>query len=139
MPANVRGTNKGSGKRAFSLMRRGVAAARISVVPVVLLLAIAGSTPAHAAQGEDERPAYLDRSLPIPLRVDDLLKRMTLREKIGQLNLPCVYVDQLGKTVDAKTEAVRKFAAGTYISEIGPGAGFFTLDNTLEQKDLAWQ
>src|ERR1044072_3208945 len=32
------------------------------------------------------RPAYSDPSLPIDKRVDDLMSRMTLDEKIGQLN-----------------------------------------------------
>jgi beta-glucosidase len=111
----------------------------LSVVAVILMLALQRNVRAVAAQGDEDKPAYLDRNLPIPVRVDDLMKRMTLKEKIGQLNLPCVYVDDLGKTVVEKTEAVRKFAIGTYTDEIGPGAGFFTLANTLEQKDLAWQ
>lgn len=59
------------------------------------------------------------------------MSRMTLKEKVGQLNLPCVYVDQLGKTIPAKMEACRRFAAGTYTDEIGPGAGFFTLADTI--------
>ena len=126
-------------KLAFYLLRPAVHGTRRWLVPVLLWAALGGGLRTHAAQAAEEKPAYLDATLPIPVRVDDLMKRMTLKEKIGQLNLPCVYVDQLGKTVDEKTEAVRKFAAGTYTSEIGPGAGFFTLANTLEQKDLAWQ
>ena len=59
---------------------------------------------------------------------------MTLKEKVGQLNLPCVYVDQLGKTIPEKMNACRRFAAGTYTDEIGPGCGFFTLaDNILHE------
>jgi beta-glucosidase len=92
-----------------------------------------------AAQSETSKPLYLDSSQPIDLRVNDLMKRMTLKEKVGQLNLPCAYVDQLGTTVPQKIEAARKFAAGTYTNEIGPGAGFFTLANTLKQKDLSWE
>jgi beta-glucosidase len=66
--------------------------------------------------------------------VDDLVSRMTLKEKVGQLNLPCVYVDQLGKTIPEKMLACKKFAAGTYTDEIGPGCGFFTLaDEILHQ------
>lgn len=105
----------------------------------ILILVLVAATPAYAAQADEEKPYYLDPSLSISVRVDDLMGRMTLKEKIGQLNLPCVYVDELGKTVDEKTEAVRKFSAGTYTNAIGPGAGFFTLANTLEQKDLSWQ
>jgi beta-glucosidase len=79
----------------------------------------------------------LDSTQPIDVRVDDLMKRMTLKEKLGQLNLPCAYVDELGKTPAEKSAAARKFAAGTYTSEIGPGSGFFTLADTLRQTDLA--
>jgi beta-glucosidase len=39
------------------------------------------SQPAHTAQG----PAYLDPTLPVEVRVDDLLSRMTLEEKASQL------------------------------------------------------
>ena len=42
--------------------------------------------------GEDEAgsvPAYMDASLPVERRVDDLMRRMTLEEKIGQM---CQYV-----------------------------------------------
>ena len=35
-----------------------------------------------------EKALYLDKNKPLNQRVDDLLKRMTLEEKIGQLNLP---------------------------------------------------
>ena len=76
-------------------------------------------------------PIYLDPSQPIERRIDDLMSRMTLKEKIGQLNLPCVYVDQLGKTIPEKIAACKRFAAGTYTDEIGPGSGFFTLADTI--------
>ena len=80
-------------------------------------------------------PLYLDASQPIAVRVDDLMARMTLKEKIGQLNLPCAYVKELGSTSEEKMEAARKFAAGTYTNEIGPGAGFFTLADTIRIND----
>jgi beta-glucosidase len=76
-------------------------------------------------------PIYLDPQQPIERRVEDLLSRMTLEEKVGQLNLPCVYVDQLGKSIPEKMQACRRFAAGTYTNDIGPGAGFFTLADTI--------
>jgi beta-glucosidase len=76
-------------------------------------------------------PLYLDPKQPIESRVEDLLSRMTLKEKVGQLNLPCVYVSQLGKTIPEKLEACKRFAAGTYTTEIGPGCGFFTLADTI--------
>jgi len=97
------------------------------------------ASPFAAAQGAQVRPIYMDASQPVDARVDDLMKRMTLKEKIGQLNLPCAYVDDLGKTPEEKVAAGRKFIAGTYTDDIGPGAGFFTLINTIGQKDLAAQ
>ena len=36
--------------------------------------------------GHEATPAYRDASLPDGARVDDLLARLTLREKVGQLN-----------------------------------------------------
>ncbi|MGO8789536.1 MAG: glycoside hydrolase family 3 C-terminal domain-containing protein [Terriglobia bacterium] len=83
------------------------------------------------AQTGDSTPAYLDPKRPIEERVDDLMSRMTLKEKVGQLNLPCVYVDELGKDIPSKTAACRKFTAGTYTQEIGPACGFFTLANEI--------
>jgi beta-glucosidase len=76
-------------------------------------------------------PAYLEPNQPVDRRIDDLLARMTLKEKVGQLNLPCVYVDDLGKDIPTKLEACKRFAAGTYTDEIGPGSGFFTLADTI--------
>jgi beta-glucosidase len=81
--------------------------------------------------GASSHPAYLDPSLPTEKRVEDLLSRMTLEEKIGQLNMPCVYSDELGRTATDKMEACRMFAEGTFLEGIGPGGGFFTLANTV--------
>jgi hypothetical protein len=49
------------------------------------------------AYGRSQGPAYLDPDQPMNVRVDDLLSRMTLKEKVGQLNMPCVYVGELKK------------------------------------------
>ena len=51
-----------------------------------------------------------DASLPIAQRIESLLGRMTLEEKIGQMNMPCVYEAGLGETMAAKTEAVQKLS-----------------------------
>ncbi len=101
--------------------------ARVTRVPAVVLV-LAGAVALGAAP---DRPAYLDPSLPIDARVDDLLSRMTLEEKVGQMNMPCVYEERLGESVAAKTEACRRFAAGTHEPGLGPGGGFFTLPNTI--------
>jgi beta-glucosidase len=79
------------------------------------------------AQASGEAPIYLDPKRPIDERVDDLMSRMTLKEKVGQLNIPAFFVDKLGKDIPSKIEACKKFAAGTYTEEIGPGGGFFGL------------
>ncbi len=99
-------------------------------------LALAGGTILASismllAQASGPTPAYLDPKRPVEERVDDLISRMTLKEKIGQLNLPCVYVEALGKDIPTKMEACKRFTAGTYTTEIGPGCGFFTLANEI--------
>ena len=91
------------------------------------------------AQSRSDTPVYLDPRRPIEERVDDLVGRMTLKEKVGQLNLPCVYVRDLGRNIPTKLEACKKFAAGTYTNEIGPGCGFFTLANEILHKDARQQ
>jgi beta-glucosidase-like glycosyl hydrolase len=91
------------------------------------------------AQSRAEVPIYLNPREPIEVRVNDLLSRMTLKEKVGQLNLPCVYVGQLGKTIPEKLEACRRFAAGTYTKQIGPGSGFFTLADTILHQGVKQQ
>jgi beta-glucosidase len=83
------------------------------------------------AQAGGQTPVYLDPKRPVEERIDDLMSRMTLKEKVGQLNLPCVYVGELGRTIPAKQEACRRFTAGTYTNEVGPACGFFTLANEI--------
>src|ERR1022692_12589 len=102
------------------------------------LVALFGAL-ALLAQSRADLPAYLDPKRPVEERVDDLMSRMTLKEKVGQLNLPCVYVDELGKDIPSKLEACKRFAAGTYTHEIGPGCGFFTLANEILRKDARQQ
>jgi len=89
------------------------------------------SGPVLFAQAGSQLPVYLDPKRPVEERIDDLMSRMTLKEKIGQLNLPCVYVDELGSTIPAKREACKRFTAGTYTQEIGPACGFFTLADEI--------
>jgi hypothetical protein len=100
------------------------------VVLIFLGLAGPGGVPL-CAQSSAGIPMYHDPTQPIERRVDDLMSRMTLKEKVGQLNLPCVCVDELGKTIPEKKIGCKKFAAGTYTSEIGPACGFFTLADAI--------
>ncbi len=76
-------------------------------------------------------PVYRDALQPIERRVEDLLGRMTLAEKVGQMNMPCVYEEALGRDIPEKMEGCRRFAEGTQIHGFGPGGGFFTLPNTI--------
>ena len=74
---------------------------------------------------------YKNPSVPVMLRVEDLLSRMTLAEKIGQLNMPCVYESALGNDIESRTVNCKKLAEGTFQDYLGPIGGFFTLANTI--------
>src|SRR4051795_8040003 len=52
---------------------------------VVVALAIMAGLTASGAGAAPKPPPYMDPSLPVPQRVSDLLSRMTLAEKIGQM------------------------------------------------------
>ena len=94
-----------------------------------------------------EKPVYQDSTKPIEERVDDLVARMTLEEKVGQMNIPCAYKRRFGWGLHSEdtsmhvklTPEIRsrqrdgceKFAEGTWADEIGPGGGFFTLPDRL--------
>ncbi len=74
----------GRGRRGLTGARFGkpLSAALVAIGLMVTLSASAVANSAHSASG---RPAYLDASLPVQARVADLLGRMTLPEKIGQM------------------------------------------------------
>jgi beta-glucosidase len=82
---------------------------------------------------------YQNPALITEKRIDDLISRMTLAEKIGQLNMPCGYFSELGNTPQEKQENGRKFAEGTLFEGIGPGGGFFTLTNSALHEGPAQQ
>lgn len=81
-----------------------------------------------------QQPLYKDSKQSIDARVQNLLSLMTLEEKIGQMNMPCVYLDEIGSGIEGKMEGVRKFTLGTKETGIGPGGGFFTLPNNILHK-----
>jgi len=82
---------------------------------------------------------YLNPVLTVNERIDDLISRMNLQEKIGQLNMPCGFYSELGQTPMEKMIACRNFTAGTFLDGIGPGGGFFTLANHSLQEGPAQQ
>jgi beta-glucosidase len=112
-----------------------VCASAFALALVMLLWAVRVAQ----AQTPTRKPLYLDPKRPVEVRVNDLMQRMTLKEKVGQLNLPCGYVEALGRTNAEKMESARKFAEGTFNTDIGPGAGFFTLADTFHLNNLAEQ
>jgi len=82
---------------------------------------------------------YQNPALTTNERIDDLLSRMTLAEKIGQLNMPCGYFSELGNTPQEKQEKAKKFTDGSLFEGIGPGGGFFTLTNSALHEGPAQQ
>ena len=70
-----------------------------------------------------QKPLYLDSGQAIDKRVEDLLSRMTLEEKLGQLNMP--YHELMAQGRPAKIEAMKKFAEGKLVPNIGPAGGFW--------------
>jgi beta-glucosidase len=101
---------------------------------LVVILCLCGNTFAQT-----ESPPYRDASQPVEVRVEDLLRRMTLSEKVGQINMPCVYVGGLGRDVASKTQGCRKFTLGQLEPGIGPAGGFFTLANEILREGPAQQ
>ncbi|MDD4193132.1 MAG: glycoside hydrolase family 3 C-terminal domain-containing protein, partial [Mangrovibacterium sp.] len=84
-----------------------------------------------ACKTSDKEAVYKDPSYTVDQRVEDLLSRMTLEEKIGQMNMPCVYVSELGKSIDEKTANCKKLTEGAFMEKLGPVGGFFTLANSI--------
>ncbi|MCK5137443.1 MAG: glycoside hydrolase family 3 C-terminal domain-containing protein [Bacteroidales bacterium] len=97
----------------------------------------------NTSLAQNRPPPYREPSYPIEQRIEDLLSRMTLKEKVGQMNIPCMYKKRIGWGLDAgeislhkhmtleerqtQMEGCRKFARGNHNDQIGPGGGFFTL------------
>jgi len=94
---------------------------------------------ALGAQAGGDLPVYLDSKRPVEERINDLLRRMTLPEKVGQLNMPVVFLEHLGKDRLHRVEACKRFAEGTYTDDIGPGGGFFALATTILFDDARQQ
>ena len=110
------------------------------------------------AQTLIDTPVYRNPVFPTEQRVNDLLSRMTIEEKVGQMNMPCVYKQRIGWGLDLgpvsihrqmtmeerlkQMEGCRKLARGDHNIQIGQGGGFFTLadriiyEGTLEQAEF---
>ncbi len=99
----------------------------IFIIAVALIL----TTRAILSESRSVTAIYLDPSQPIDMRVEDLLGRMTLKEKAGQLNMPIGGAPMLGTGIPAQMEGAKGFVAGTLIPEIGPGGSFLELTNAI--------
>ena len=91
---------------------------------IVLILSING-----LACGQEL--SYLDPDQPVDKRVEDLLSRMTLEEKLGQLNAPIP--GNMAKGFPAQIDACRKFAEGILVDNIGPAGGFWAVANMFKE------
>ncbi len=104
---------------------------RVFWMGIILWLASFGPDPVLLSKESADRLLYLDASQPLEIRIDDLIARMTLEEKIGQLNVP--RPKELGRGLDEQLMACKKFARGDLLQEIGPSGGFFTMGLMLHQ------
>ncbi len=77
-----------------------------------------------------ELPLYLNPVFSIDQRVEDLLSRMTLEEKLGQLNSPPPSF--LAKDLPGQIDASHKVAEGKFIPNIGPAGGFWAPANMIK-------
>lgn len=94
------------------------------VVALALSLLIVGSTVAQ----QQPKPPYLDTSLPLDQRVNDLISRMTLEEKVSQMMNAAPAIPRLGiPEYDWWNEALHGVAFGiatVFPQAIGLGATF---------------
>lgn len=78
-----------------------------------------------------ELPVYQNPIFSIDQRVEDLLSRMTLEEKLGQLNSPVP--GNMAKDLPGRIDACRKFAEGKLVTNIGPAGGFWAAANMIKE------
>src|SRR4030042_4632029 len=72
-----------------------------------------------AVFSDAQQQIYLDPSKSIQQRTDDLLERMTLEEKIGQMNMPCCYLRVFGDSRNENFEFDREFAQRSEERRVG--------------------
>ena len=104
---------------------------KLSKTLVAFVLVILSSE-VLSLQAQSGAPLYLDAHQPTPVRVESLLSRMTLKEKVGQLNIPDILPpDPEGRERPITTEDCKRFVVGTFTDEIGPGGGIFLDPRTI--------
>ena len=100
-----------------------------TVALLLFLLLFRGSTAATQEASVDRKAPYLDPSLPVNQRVDDLVSRMTLEEKVSQMMNVAPAIPRLGiPEYDWWNEALHGVAisgiATVFPQAIGLGATF---------------
>ncbi len=106
--------------------------ARVAGALLSALLPVGGAWAAPDAPASSSGPAlYLDSSLPVARRVDDLISRMTLQEKISQLNndaqaIPRLQVPRYNYWNEALHGVARNGVATVFPQAIGIAATFDT-------------
>jgi beta-glucosidase len=68
----------------------------VATFAVLLFIALVFAFPRNQTSGQEATPAYKNPSLPIEKRVDDLVSRMTLEEKVSQMMNAAAPVERLG-------------------------------------------
>lgn len=118
-----------------------VVAAATTLAPISAIL----------AQDGGQTPIYLDPKRPVEERIDDLMSRMTVKEKVGQLNLSHGSLERYGirdsdsdepaeVKARSKMDTYKKFISGAYHPKIGPASGIWRLGSempTVSTRQLA--
>lgn len=68
----------------------------VAALGILLVIAMVLALPANETSGQQAPPAYQNPSLPVEKRVDDLVSRMTLEEKVSQMMNASAPVERLG-------------------------------------------
>jgi beta-glucosidase len=94
------------------------------VCVLLFLLALASAAPQSITSGQESAPPYKDTSLPIEKRVDDLVSRMTLEEKVSQMMNAAAPIDRLGiPAYDWWNEALHGVARAGYATVFPQAVG----------------
>ncbi len=76
-------------------------------------------------------PVYRDSKQLVEKRIKDLISRMTLEEKIGQINMPIT--SPLVKVSGSEETAIEQFIKGELVKGMGPGGGFFAYARGIDR------
>lgn len=81
-------------------------------------------------QDKNEIPLYLKPGIPVDEKVEDLISRMSLEDKVGQMNVTRPRMVKLDH--ENEFDGCVHFIKGTLLPDIGPGGGLKSIN--LEAK-----